>query len=265
MADVKELIKVQKEGNGLAIVTFNRPKSMNSLTQPMIEYFAEIFLSLSKDTSVKVIILTGAGRAFCAGVDLTGAKGVFQNEEKSVPEKDPNVTMRRCKQPIIGAINGYAITAGFEAALACDILIASTEAKFMDTHAKFGIFPSWGLSQKLSRLIGVNQARHVSLSAMPIDATTAERWGLVSQVVPPAELMKTARALAETILSNHPGLVLEYKAVINDGLKLPLGEALDLEQERATARYKAMTPQDFENMQKFIASRSKPKPAPSKL
>lgn len=94
---------------------------------------------------------------------------------------------------------------------------------------RFGIFPSWGLSQKLSRLIGVNRARYVSLSALPIDAATAERWGLVSQVVPPAELMKTARAFAETILSNHGQMVQDYKAVIGDGFKLPLGEALLLE------------------------------------
>jgi enoyl-CoA hydratase len=189
---------------------------------------------------------------------------VFQKEKYEV-EKDPIAMMGLCKQPIIGAINGYAITAGFELSLSCDILIASTEAKFMDTHAKFGIFPSWGLSQKLSRLIGVNRARHASLSAMPIDAATAEKWGLVSQVVPPAELMRTARALAETILGNHGQVVQDYKAIINDGLKLPLGEALLLEKERAHARYKAMTPQDFENMDKFIAARSKSRQPPSKL
>ncbi|CAM6128544.1 unnamed protein product [Calypogeia fissa] len=264
MADVNELIKVEREENGLATVTLNRPKSMNSMSQAMIIYLAEIFKSLSEDSNVRVIILTGAGRAFCAGVDLNAAQGVFQ-KEKFYDEEDPTIMMGRCKQPIIGAINGYAITGGFELALACDILIASRDAKFMDTHAKFGIFPSWGLSQKLSRLIGVNRARHVSLSAMPIDAVTAERWGLVSQVVPPGELMKTARALAETILSHHGEMVQDYKAVIGDGLKLPLGVALLLEEGRARAKYKAMSPQDFENMQKFIAARSKPKQASSKL
>lgn len=264
MADVKELIKLEIAENGLAIVTFNRPKSMNSMSRAMIEYLAEIFKSLAQNANVRVIILTGAGRGFCAGVDLTAAQGVFKKEVDDI-EKDPIVMMGRCKQPIIGAVNGYAITGGFEIALACDILIASTDAKFMDTHAKFGIFPSWGLSQKLSRLIGPNRARHVSLSALPVDAETAERWGLVSQVVPAAELMKATRMLADAILSNHEKMVPQYKAIINDGGKLPFGEALLLEKERASAAYKQMTSKDFEKMQQFIAARSKPKQASSKL
>jgi enoyl-CoA hydratase/carnithine racemase len=95
---------------------------------------------------------------------------------------------------------------------------------------RFGIFPSWGLSQRLQRAIGPYRAREVSLTAAPLDAQTAEKWGLVSRVVPPSELLGTARGIAEAILKNQEGLVLKYKAVINDGFKLPLGEALKLEQ-----------------------------------
>ncbi|KAL3681129.1 hypothetical protein R1sor_024085 [Riccia sorocarpa] len=261
MEDVRELIKIDVAQNGVATVTFNRPKSMNSLSSAMIVHLADIISSLSNDDKVKIIVLTGTGRGFCAGVDLTAAKSVFQGEVKNV-SKDPVYQMEHCKKPIIGAINGWAITAGFELALACDILIASTEAKFMDTHAKFGIFPSWGLSQKLSRLIGLNRARHAHLTSMPIDAQLAEKWGLVSQVVPPAELMKTVNSIAETILKNNANMVRDVKAVVNDGGNLPLGEALRLEKERAHASYKAMTPEAFAKMQQFIAGR---KPAPSKL
>ncbi|KAL2611688.1 hypothetical protein R1flu_023380 [Riccia fluitans] len=196
-----------------------------------------------------------------AGVDLTAAKSVFQGEVKDV-SKDPVSQMERCKKPIIGAVNGWAITAGFERALACDVLIARTDAKFMDTHAKFGIFPSWGLSQKLSRLVGLNRARHAHLTSMPIDSQLAEKWGLVSQVVPPAELMKTANAIAETILKNNEHMVLNIKAFVNDGANMPLGEALRLEKERAHASYKAMTPEAFAKMQQYIAGRRQ---APSKL
>ncbi|KAL2620862.1 hypothetical protein R1flu_001067 [Riccia fluitans] len=227
----------------------------------MIVYLADIITSLSNDDKVKVIILTGTGRGFSAGVDLTAAKSVFQGEVKD-DSKDPVNQMERCKKPIIGAINGWAITAGFELALACDILIASTDAKFMDTHAKFGIFPSWGLSQKFSRLVGLNRARHAHLTSMPIDAQLAEKWGLVSQVVPPAELMKTANAIAETILKNNEHMVLNIKAVVNDGANVPLGEARRLEKERALASYKTMTPEAFAKMQQYIAGRRQ---APSKL
>ncbi|KAL2620860.1 hypothetical protein R1flu_001065 [Riccia fluitans] len=146
-----------------------------------------------------------------------------------------------CKKPIIGTINGWAITAGCELALACDILIASTNAKFMDTHAKAqpwtgGFLPSWRLSQKLSRLVGLNRARHAHLTSMPIDSQLAEKWGLVSQVVPPIELMQTANAIAETILKNNENMVLNRKAVVNDGANMPLGEALRLEKYIAGRR-----------------------------
>eukprot|EP00271_Cylindrocystis_brebissonii_P014363 TRINITY_DN3569_c0_g1_i1.p1 TRINITY_DN3569_c0_g1~~TRINITY_DN3569_c0_g1_i1.p1 ORF type:complete len:280 (-),score=56.87 TRINITY_DN3569_c0_g1_i1:271-1110(-) len=252
------LVKVERDtASGVVVITINRPKALNALTRGMMTRLAHTFHDLGQDSSVKAIILTGAGRAFCAGVDLTVAKSVFKGDVKTEAD-DLVVQMERCPVPIIGAINGHAITAGFEIALACDILIASTEAKFADTHSKFGIFPSWGLSQKLPRLIGVMRARHVSLSAMPIDATSADRWGLVSQLVAPNELMDVAKKLALTIAGNHQEMVRRYKAVINDGMNLPLGDARILEKDRAHAYYSTMKEEDFDAMQKFIAGRSKP-------
>ncbi|KAL0457507.1 UNVERIFIED_CONTAM: putative enoyl-CoA hydratase 1, peroxisomal [Sesamum latifolium] len=171
----EKLIFVHRQPNGVAYVIINRPKSLNSLTRPMMVDMAQAIKSLDSDNSVRVIILSGSGRAFCSGVDLTAAEDVFKGDVKDV-ETDPVAQMERCKKPIIGAINGFAVTAGFEIALACDLLVASKEAKFMDTHARFGIFPSWGLSQKLSRIIGPSRAREVSLTAMAVTAEQAERW-----------------------------------------------------------------------------------------
>ncbi|GLJ45983.1 hypothetical protein SUGI_0968340 [Cryptomeria japonica] len=228
----------------------------------MLNDLAKAFKFLNGDADVKVIIFTGVGRAFCSGVDLTDAQSVFKGDVENM-DTDPVYQMEHCKKPIIGAINGYAVTAGFELALACDILIASTDAKFIDTHCKFGIFPSWGLSQKLPRLIGVNCAREVSLTAMPLDAQLAEKWGLVSRVVPPMELLKTAHSIAESIARNHEDLVLRYKAVINDGIRLPFGEAIKLEKERAFKYYKEMPPEMFTQMQKFISGQSSKKTTPS--
>ncbi|KAL1536446.1 putative enoyl-CoA hydratase 1, peroxisomal [Salvia divinorum] len=197
--------------------------------------------SLASDDSVRVIILSGSGRAFCSGVDLTAAEDVFKGDVKDV-DVDPVVQMELCKKPIIGAINGFAVTAGFEIALACDLLVASKEAKFMDTHARFGIFPSWGLSQKLSRIIGPNRAREVSFTAAPVTAEQTERWGLVNHVVDGHELLKKARQIAEAMIRNDRDLVL-MKGVM---------------------RIMQVTKEQFKKMREFIASRNSNKP-PSKL
>ncbi|KAJ0687652.1 putative enoyl-CoA hydratase/isomerase, ClpP/crotonase-like domain superfamily [Helianthus annuus] len=134
----ENLIVVKKDPDGIAYVTINRPKSLNSLTRPMMVDLARAFNSLSSDDSVGVIILSGSGRSFCSGVDLTSAEDVFKGDVKDV-ETDPVAQMERCRKPIIGAVSGFAVTAGFEISLACDILIASTDAKFVDTHARFGL------------------------------------------------------------------------------------------------------------------------------
>ncbi|XP_010551092.1 PREDICTED: probable enoyl-CoA hydratase 1, peroxisomal [Tarenaya hassleriana] len=257
------LIRVTKEPGGIAVVTINRPKSLNSLTREMMVDLAHAFKSLDADDSVRVAILTGSGRAFCSGVDLTAAESVFKGDVKD-PETDPVIQMERFLKPIIGAINGFAVTAGFELALACDVLVAARGAKFMDTHARFGIFPSWGLSQKLSRIIGANKAREVSLTSMPLTAEVAERLGFVNHVVEEGQTLTKAREIADAMIKNEKDMVLRIKSVINDGLKLDLGHALALEKERAHAYYRGMTKEQFKKMQEFIAGRGSKKPS-SKL
>ncbi|TXG71578.1 hypothetical protein EZV62_000157 [Acer yangbiense] len=248
----ENLILVTREPNGIAYVTINRPRSLNSLTKSMMTDMARAFKSLDRDKSVRVVILSGSGRAFCSGVDLTAAEDVFKGDVKDV-ESDPVVQMELFRKPIIGAISGFAVTAGFEIALACDVLIAAKGAKFIDTHARFGIFPSWGLSQKLARIIGPNRAREASLTATPVTAEQGERWGLVNHVVEEGELMKKAQQVALAMIKNNQDLVLRYKSVINDGLKLDLGNALALEKERGHEYYKGMSKEQFKKMQEFIA------------
>ncbi|KAK6913679.1 Enoyl-CoA hydratase/isomerase [Dillenia turbinata] len=256
----EKLILVDKEQNGIAFITINRPKSLNSLTRSMMVEMAKAFKALDDDDSVKVIIITGSGRAFCSGVDLTAAEDVFKGDVKDV-ETNPVAQMERCRKPIIGAISGFAVTAGFEISLACDIIVAAKGTKFVDTHARFGIFPSWGLSQKLARIIGPNKAREVSLAAVPLTAAQGEKWGFVNHVVEGSELLKKAREVAEAIIKNNQDMVLRYKKVINDGFKLDLGHALTLEKERAHEYYNGMTKEQFKKMQEFIAGRSSKKPS----
>lgn len=235
----------------------NRPKTMNAMGIEDIPEFVKFFDGIAADPEVRVLILTGTGKAFTAGADLSVAMKIFQGEASPTsPPLNIVAAMERVACPIIGAINGPAITGGFEVALGCDILIASTAARFSDTHAAFGIHPCWGLSQKLQRIVGANRARHISLSAAPITGEQAERWGLVSQVVPPEELLPTARALAQQIGGNHPDMVRRYKALIADGGGMPLGGAAEMEQTRADVYYKNMTPEDFGKMQQFLMARS---------
>ena len=134
----EKLILVKREPDGIAYVTINRPKSLNSLTKSMMRDMAQAFKALDRDESVRVIILSGSGRAFCSGVDLTAAEDVFKGDVKDI-ESDPVAQIERARKPIIGAIGGFAVTAGFEIALACDILVAAKGAKFVDTHARLFI------------------------------------------------------------------------------------------------------------------------------
>ena len=134
-SESEKLILVKREPNGIAYVTINRPKSLNSLTKSMMTDMAQAFKSLDRDDSVRVIILSGSGRAFCSGVDLTSAEDVFKGDVKDL-ESDPVAQMERARKPIIGAIGGFAVTAGFEIALACDIVVAAKGTKFIDTHAR---------------------------------------------------------------------------------------------------------------------------------
>ena len=144
-----------------------------------------------------VAILTGAGPAFCAGLDLRELSGEAGGRGLAgTADLDVVGALTSCGKPLIGAINGVAVTGGFELALACDVLVASRAARFADTHARVGILPGWGLSQKLPRALGVYRAKALSLTGNYLDAETAERWGLVSHVVEPEALLPTARRLA---------------------------------------------------------------------
>jgi enoyl-CoA hydratase len=216
--------------DGIAIVTLNRPEAMNALSRALRAELAKAMRAVDADESVRCVILTGAGeRAFTAGLDLkelgadTSNLGAANAESA---EENPVKAIEQCTKPVIGAINGVAITGGFEVALACDILIASTNARFADTHARVGILPGWGLSQKLSRMIGISRAKELSFSGNFLDAETACAWGLVNRVVAPDALIPAAKALARDIASVEPSMVRTYKRLIDDGYALPFDEAM---------------------------------------
>lgn len=228
--------------DGVATVTLNRPEAMNALSRDLRRAISEAFESLP-GAGARVAILTGAGRAFCAGWDLKELSGGDGNAGEVGGEStgDMAAAIEAFDGPIIGAVNGHAITGGFELALACDLLVASSSAKFADTHARVGMLPGWGLSQKLPRLIGAQRAKEISFTGNFVDAATAERWGFVNRVVTPEELLPTCRALARDMASCVPAVLRGYKQLIDEGARMPLDEALAHEVRVAQASAAAMT------------------------
>ena len=242
---MSEVLTVTLNGT-IATVTMNRPQAMNALSQAMRADLARAMAALDADDAVRVVILTGAGdRAFTAGLDLKelgSDASAMADATGTEASANPVKAVEVCRKPVIGAINGVAITGGFELALACDVLIAADTARFADTHARVGIMPGWGLSQKLSRLIGIHRAKELSLSGNFLDAATAERWGLVNRVVPAAQLMTAARALAADMAQVEPGFAAAYKRLIDDGFAETFADGLAIEHDRGASANARVTP-----------------------
>ncbi len=253
-------VLLEKSGE-IATVTLNRPEALNALSMELREELARTFDSLAGDPATRVVILTGAGRAFSAGVDLKELGRSRPSSDGRADVRgagpDPMVALEGLPQPVIGAINGYAITGGFEIALGCDLLIASTAARFADTHARVGILPGWGLSQRLGRAIGLYRAKELSLTGNFLDAPRAYEWGLVSRVVEPEALLPTCRALAADMLSCDAATLRGYKKVIDEGFAQSFGEALELETRHSREHMRSVQAADVERRRTEIQKRGR--------
>ncbi len=223
----EDLVLVSRDA-GVTTVTLNRPEALNALSQALRNRIAEVFDALKDDEDTEVIILTGAGRAFTVGLDLKELGGE-KAPDATLSSRDLSDAIAAAGKPVIGAVNGFAITGGFEIALMCDFLIASPEAKFADTHARVGVVPGWGLSQRLPRLIGINRAKELSLTGNYLDADTACAWGLVNRVVPAAELLATCASLARDIVSTDPATRGEIRRIMDEGWQDTLAQGLAIE------------------------------------
>ena len=250
-----DVLRIQKH-QSIATVTLNRPEAMNALSAELRTAITEGFRDLSDDDDVGVVIITGAGRAFCAGVDLKELGGEA-GPTSAIGTGNPVAAIEACPKPILGAINGFAITGGFELALACDLLIASSAARFADTHARVGSLPGWGLSQKLSRLIGIARAKELSLTGNFLSAEQAEKWGLVNRVVAPADLLPTCLALARDMLSCEPKTMRAYKALIDRGFARPFAEGIALERDASREHVKQVSAADVAARRQAIQERGR--------
>lgn len=189
--------------DGVATLTLNRPQARNALDLELITALQEVMTAVDADDDVRVVVLTGADPAFCAGLDLKQLGGSAENLTLGQDGGEPSSTpWPVISKPVIGAVNGVAVTGGLELALNCDILIASERARFADTHARVGVLPAWGLSVLLPQVVGRGLARRMSLTGDFLSADEALRAGLVTEVVAHDELLSVAQAIARTIAGN---------------------------------------------------------------
>lgn len=240
----------------ITLITLNRPKQLNALSAELRKALSDIFIALKDDSDTRVVILTGAGRAFSAGMDLKEL-GEFGLKADHAAGVDLHHSIRDLGKPLIGAINGFAITGGFEIALMCDILIASPAAKFADTHVRMGVVPGWGLSQRLERLIGPSRAKELSFSGNYLDAETAEKWGLVNRVIAEEQLLTHCRQLAADICEADPLTLKTVHQLIDFGNEHTLEEGLAEEKIRNASHQGDTSPLALEQRRQQVTARGR--------
>jgi len=196
----------------VAVVTLDRPHRRNALTSALMVAIAETMARLDADPGVGAIVLTGRDPAFCAGLDLAELSSSGDNlriDETGRP-------WPRLSTPVIGAVNGPAITGGLELVLHCDFALASERAAFADTHTRVGVLPGWGLSVLLPQAVGLRRAKQMSLTGNYVPAAQALEWGLVNAIVPHADLLEAATRLARDVCSNDRQAVAALLTLYDD-------------------------------------------------
>lgn len=216
--------------DGIVTLTLNRPDKLNALNRELRLAFCHAMQDLRRDQNVRVVIITGAGRAFCVGLDLrelgTRASGIRDEGDATFITVIDDMEV-----PVIAAVNGFTITGGFELALACDIIIAAEEAQFADTHARVGVMPGGGMSARLPRAVGVRKAKELSFTGNYLSAYDAERMGLVNRIVPRDQLLASAHEMARQIASVNQTVVRQMKHLYDVTTRNSLGDALQIEQD----------------------------------
>lgn len=225
----KNLIIKKKEG--IATIKINRPKVLNALNQETITEITNAVIELEKDSKIKVAILTGEGKAFIAGADITAMANMTPLEAKEFAELGHNMlnTIENSRLPFIAAVNGYALGGGCETLMACDIVIAGKSAKLGQPEINLGVHPGFGGTQRLPRLVGRMKAKELLLTGRNIDAEEAHNIGLVNMVVDDDKLMETAEKIAGKIASKSSIQTSFIKALVNKGVDIDLSTANSLE------------------------------------
>lgn len=235
------------EDAGVAWLTLNRPDKLNSFTSDMVQQLQQHFSHISTSSTVRAVVITGAGRAFCAGQDLADIEGVDLGE---VLERDFNPLVRTIKglnMPVIACVNGVAAGAGANLALACDLVLAAKSAKFIQSFALLGLVPDAGGSWSLPKLIGLPRAMGLAMTAEPLGAEQAEQWGMIWRCFDDDVLIDETTALATKLASQATTGLAFTKQLLNTSSTKTLDEQLDLERDFQQAACKTKDYQEGVN------------------
>ena len=252
-----ECILTDVQGSGprrTGVITLNRPKQLNALNDTLMDELGAALKAFDAADAIGCIVLTGNEKAFAAGADIAtmAPYGFVDAYTKGLISRNWE-TIREIRKPVIGAVAGFALGGGCELAMMCDIVIAADSAKFSQPEIKLGIIPGAGGTQRLPRAIGKAKAMDMVLTTRMIDAAEAERAGLVSRVVPAAELMAVALAAAETICGFSGPSVMMAKEAVNRAYESPLSEGISYERRLFHSLFG--TEDKNEGMQAFMAKR----------
>jgi E-phenylitaconyl-CoA hydratase len=226
MADAAVLLEV---ADHVATITLNRPDAMNAINTELRDGLMDALRRVRNEDDIRVAVLTGNGRAFCAGADLRGGSGPAASSGPAqlfATDDGEGFATFAVKKPVLAAVNGYCLGGGFEIALACDLRIASTEARFGLPEITLGFFPLAGAPMRLPRAIPQAFANELLFLGQRIDAETALRWGIVSRVVPASELLPTAQAMAAKIAGYAPLAVRGLKEIVAAQADLTMSQAM---------------------------------------
>jgi enoyl-CoA hydratase len=229
-----EVVRVEVAGL-VATVTMNRPSALNAITVEMLDQLSREFVTLGADPAVRVAVLTGAGRAFSAGVDLKALgdrrlDGGKVGDLLDVPALQLIDVLTTIDTVVVAKVNGHCYTGALEIALACDVVAAADEAVLGDTHAKWGLRPTWGMSQRLPRLVGLSRARYLSYTARRFTGRDAARWGLAAVSCPAEQLDAVVADIAGSICANSRGSLAAYKDLYRTAERSTLADGLGYEQ-----------------------------------
>lgn len=215
-------------------VTISRPEALNALTPPLLTELGDTLAAAADDVDVRVVVLTGDGRAFSAGVDLKalgemGVDGGDVSGQLNDPARRVTELLSTMSKVTIAKVNGFCFTGALELALACDLMVVAEEAKLGDTHAKFGLRPTWGMSARLVSSVGIARARELSYTARTFLGSEAAEMGMAARAVPLAELDTHVSELAATIAENSADSIAAYKDLYRHQQDLGLSDGLDFE------------------------------------
>lgn len=224
-------IELENKGEGVALLTISRPEALNAMNGAMLDELRAAVEQVDNDDSVRVLVITGAGKAFVAGADIAYMQQLTPQQAKEWSEKGQGVldAIEGMKKPVIAAVNGYALGGGTELALACDIRVASEQAVFGQPEVKLGMIAGFGGTQRLPRLVGPGKAKEMLFTGDRYSAQAAYEMGLVNKVVPAGELLDHCMDMARTIASRGALAVRLTKEAVNHGQDLDLDKALHLE------------------------------------